>query len=80
MGDIIIPHSNDTIIPHSWGIIGFMLSFPEGICSKVNFTAGVEFELANYDLAVQYFSHYATEIPWFDRNTWYHVTVCKKKV
>ena len=31
--------------------------FHKGICSRVNVMAWLEFEFADYDIAVQYFSH-----------------------
>ena len=36
-------------------------AFPKGINPKVNVIAQLEFELAYYDVAVQYVSHYAME-------------------
>ena len=42
-------------------------TFPKSICPKVNVIAQVEFELANYDVKVQYVNHYATGVP-TDRN------------
>ena len=36
------------------------MSFPQDIRSKVNIIAGLEFELAYKDIAVQHVSHYAT--------------------
>ena len=35
-------------------------TFPKGICPKVNVIARLEFELENYDPAVQCFNHYTT--------------------
>ena len=37
--------------------------FPGGISLKVNVIARLKFDLAYYNVAVQYVSHYATEIP-----------------
>ena len=34
-----------------------------GICLKVNIIVLLEFELGNYDVAVQHVSHYAKGIP-----------------
>ena len=38
-------------------------TFPIGISPKVNVVAGLEFELAYYDVTVQHFSHYHTVTP-----------------
>ena len=38
-------------------------TYPEGIISKVNAIARLEFEYAYYEVAVQHVSHYATKIP-----------------
>ena len=35
-------------------------TFPKGISSKMNISAQLEFELAFYDVTVQYVSHYTT--------------------
>ena len=35
-------------------------AFPKGVSSKVNVIAQPEFELSNYNVAVQHLSHYAT--------------------
>ena len=37
-----------------------VFTFPKGISPKVNVIARLEFELAYYDVVVQYVSHYAT--------------------
>ena len=38
-------------------------TFPVGICAKVNAIARLEFEITNFNVAVQYVSHYTTETP-----------------
>ena len=38
-------------------------TFPKGICPKVNAIARLEYELADYDSAIQRFSHYTTRTP-----------------
>ena len=38
-------------------------TFPKGICQKVNVIAWLEFELAYYDVVVQYVSHYTAGTP-----------------
>ena len=37
------------------------MPFPKNISLKVNAIVPLEFELVNYDFAVQHFSHYDTE-------------------
>ena len=37
-------------------------TFPKDISPKMNVIAWLEFELADYDVAVQHISHYVTEI------------------
>ena len=50
------------LISHSGGDLR-VYAFPKGISLKVNIIAQQEFELAYYDIAVQYVSHYTTETP-----------------
>ena len=38
-------------------------TFPKGINSKVDVIAQLEFELCNYDIAVEHASYYTTETP-----------------
>ena len=38
-------------------------TFPKGICPKINVTAQLEFEFANFDSSVQRFNHYFTRTP-----------------
>ncbi len=49
-------------LTHSWKDKG-VHTFPNGICSKVNVIARLEYELAYYDSAVHRFNHYATRTP-----------------
>ena len=46
-------------LTHSWEDKG-VRTFPEGICSKVNVIAQLEYELAYYNSAVHRFNHYTT--------------------
>ena len=41
------------------------IPFPKVISLKVNIIAQLEFELTNYDVAVQHISHYAMRTPLF---------------
>ena len=47
---------------HSWEDKG-VHTFPQGICTKVNVIARLEYELAYYDSAVHYFNYYTTRTP-----------------
>ena len=55
------------------------MPFPKGISPKVNVIA---FELAYYDHAVYLFNYYTKRTPpsESDRNTIYHLTVCKQMI
>ena len=53
---------SDVSVTYSWEDLTF-LTFPKGICPKVNVIARLEFELAYYDSAVQRFNHYTFPLP-----------------
>ena len=40
-----------------------VLTFPKGICQKVNVTERLDFELAYYESAVHHFNHYVARTP-----------------
>ena len=56
---IILEEQSWYYLTHSWEDKG-VHTFPKGICPKVNVIARLEYEVANYDSAVQRFYHYTT--------------------
>ena len=55
--------------------------FPGSISLKLNIISQLEFKLAYLKTTVLDFNYYATGTPKsfiLDRNTWYHITMCKK--
>ena len=47
-------------LTYSWGNKG-VRTFPEGISTKVNVIARLEFEFTYFEVATQHFTHYAME-------------------
>ena len=68
--------SSDTIQPIAEECTREFITFPMGISPKVNVIGTSEFELANFQTAVQDFSHYATKIG--DRPQWQAVAEWNK--
>ena len=72
---IIVEEHQWFYLTHEWGYKEIH-AFPKGISPKVNVIAQLEFNLAYDDVGVQLVNPYAMGTS--PRNTWYHITMCKK--